>query len=216
VSGCQQLASLYRCEESQFLGEAEKIVKQFKPMQPGQANEGLAVAVDVWSDRGLSVDLKPLVLKQLKVDANSQNSYQAPGYLVRYFAGMAKKSKRDQQLALLDEIATIYVAPLRSVMISSKRTTTATRFVGNSERAYLCLRAITRATLSAPRADVYRARASRTVRWPQAAAELRISGARGQPPNANEKSGCRDGHAEGIAVVTRPGTFPATRVQQRR
>ncbi len=105
-----QLASFYRCEEAQFLGEAEKIVKQFKPVQPGQANEGLAVVVDVWTDRELNVNLQPLVLKQLKIDANSQNSYQVPGYLVRYVTGMAKQSKH-QQLALLDEIATVYVAP---------------------------------------------------------------------------------------------------------
>ena len=106
-----QLAALYRCGEPQFLAEAEKIVKQFKANQPGQSNEGLAVAVDVWSDRGLSVDIQPLVLKQLKIDANTQNSYQAPGYLVRYATGMAKQAKREQQLALLEEIATVYVGP---------------------------------------------------------------------------------------------------------
>jgi tetratricopeptide (TPR) repeat protein len=106
-----QLASLYRCEEAKFLGEAERIVKQFKPIQPGQANEGLAVAVDVWADRGLKVDLQPLVLKQLKIDANSQNSYQAPGYLVRYIVGLAKQAPRGRQLAFLDEVATVYVGP---------------------------------------------------------------------------------------------------------
>ena len=52
--------------------KAEKIVKQFKPMQPGQSNDGMAIAVDVWGDRGLKVELQPLVVKQLKLDLPPQ------------------------------------------------------------------------------------------------------------------------------------------------
>src|SRR5262249_21539075 len=58
-----QLARLYRCDEAQFLAEADKIVKQFKPMQPGQSNDGMAITVDVWTDRALKVDLQSMLLK---------------------------------------------------------------------------------------------------------------------------------------------------------
>ena len=106
-----QLSTLYRCDESKFLEQAERIVKQFKPIQPAQPNDGIAVAADVWIDRNLKVDFQPLILKQLKVDANNQYSSQAPSYLVRYFEGLAKTSPRDRQLAFLDDVATIYIAP---------------------------------------------------------------------------------------------------------
>ncbi|MCC7086295.1 MAG: hypothetical protein IT427_14930 [Pirellulales bacterium] len=106
-----QLASLYRCDEAQFSGEAEKAVKHFRPLQPGQANEGLAIAVDVWADRGLKVDLQPLIIKQLKLDSTAQNSYQAPGYVVRYIEGTAQQSDRERQLAFLEEVAAVYLGP---------------------------------------------------------------------------------------------------------
>jgi hypothetical protein len=106
-----QLATLYRCEESQFVAEAEKIVKLSKPTQPGQTNEGLAIAVDVWADRGLKVDLQPLVVKQLKADASSPYGYVPPDYVMKFVEGMSKTQPRAKQAAFLEEVATIYLGP---------------------------------------------------------------------------------------------------------
>lgn len=106
-----QLATLYRCDEKQFVDEAEKAVKQFKPNQPSQANEGLAIAVDVWAERELKVDLQPLIIKQLKIDAMGQNSYQAPGYVMRYLDSGAQKLDRERLNAFLEEVANVYLGP---------------------------------------------------------------------------------------------------------
>lgn len=107
----EQLASLYRCDEAEFLDRTEDALRSFRTAQTGQENEGLAIAVDVWADRGLDVDLQPLVLRQLKLDVSRPNHYQPPGYLLRLFQGAAEKWDRRRQLALLDEVATIYIAP---------------------------------------------------------------------------------------------------------
>lgn len=108
----EQMAILFRCAEGEFLAKAGEITKNTRPTNPGQTgNEGMAIVVDVWADRELKVDLQPLVLKQLKLEASSPNHYQAPGYVKRFIEGIAKTWDRPQQLAFLEELAKIYLGP---------------------------------------------------------------------------------------------------------
>src|SRR5262249_27718667 len=86
----QRFETLYRCDESEFLEKAQTGIAR-SPSVNGAENTALAVVVDVWVDRNLSIDIQPLVLKQLKQDAASQNGYSPPGYLLQLFQGVAAR-----------------------------------------------------------------------------------------------------------------------------
>lgn len=106
----EQMTTLYRCPEGEFLEHAKGIVRRSRPTQPYQSNQGLNLVVDVWADRGLDVDLQPLLLTHLKQEVGSQNHHQPPGYITTYVVAVAKTG-REKPLAMLDEIATVYIAP---------------------------------------------------------------------------------------------------------
>ena len=67
--------------------------------------------MEVWIDRGLTVDLQPIVLKQLKQDVNGQNQMNPPAYLVQFIGGVGTAGDHGRALALLDAVATIYLGP---------------------------------------------------------------------------------------------------------
>jgi tetratricopeptide (TPR) repeat protein len=106
-----QLAELYRCPDDEFLGHAEDDLRRSHPDPRNSENSTLAIVVDVWADRQLSADLQSLVLRQLKLDVNSPNHSNPPGYLTRYLKGAAATWDHRRQLDFVDELATIYIAP---------------------------------------------------------------------------------------------------------
>ena len=107
----EQYASLYRCDPAEFVVRAEDAVRSARFASRNRNNEGLAIAVDAWVDRQLDVDLQPLVLRQLKLDVSGPNSHTPPGYLRQFLEGVATRWDRPRQLALVEELATIFVGP---------------------------------------------------------------------------------------------------------
>ncbi len=107
----ERMSALYRCESNEFIARAEDAVRDARATSQQGQNEGLAIVVDVWAARDLDVDLREMVLKQLKLDAGQQNHYRVPTYLTSLIEGAADKWDRGRQLEFLDEVATIYIAP---------------------------------------------------------------------------------------------------------
>lgn len=105
------MSVLYRCREDEFVDHAKSFARRPRSPHPAGASDELDLVSQVWIDRKLAVDLEPLVMTQLKRDVNGQNHHQPPAYLVTYLEGLAHAADRAELLAVLDEVATIYMAP---------------------------------------------------------------------------------------------------------
>jgi predicted Zn-dependent protease len=106
-------AKLYRATEDEFLDVARESIRRAGGVNNlGQpSSEPIAAVVEAWADRGLAVDIGPLVLEQLEREVKGQNHHQPPGYLMEYLDQLAQRDNDDATLAMLEDAAIIYVGP---------------------------------------------------------------------------------------------------------
>ena len=108
--GCKllrQLASLYRCASKDYLAAAAPIAKE------PRSGDGLAIVVDVWLTRGLTVDLQPMILDSLRRGVRRMTDQETPTLCpIRYLERLAAQGRMKQAEEAIEEVAEVCLGPL--------------------------------------------------------------------------------------------------------
>ncbi|MBN2291443.1 MAG: tetratricopeptide repeat protein [Pirellulales bacterium] len=111
------LSKLYKCPEGEFMATAAEVAKLNSPaIHPGMpvTNEGQAMVVEAWADRKLSLDIQAMLIKWLQRDIKTNTQYIMPNqheFITRYLSILAERGKREKVMGMLEEVATVLVAP---------------------------------------------------------------------------------------------------------
>ena len=108
-----QLVRLYRCESKDFVSLAKEVVKQNAPSRPGmpEASDGIEIVVNVWADRELAVDIRPMVLDGVRRISRGRGDPDAVPFVVCYLERLVAIGDGKQVQDMLEELATIYLGP---------------------------------------------------------------------------------------------------------
>ncbi len=108
--GCKllrQLASLYRCASKDYLAAAAPIAKE------PRSGDGLAIVVNVWLTRGLTVDLQPMILDSLRRGVRRMTDQETPTLCpIRYLERLAAQGRMKQAEEAIEEVAEVCLGPL--------------------------------------------------------------------------------------------------------
>jgi hypothetical protein len=108
----ERLMKLYRCGSDEFLTLAKSVIKDSAAAMPMTAptGSGLATVVDVWADRGLAVDLQPLILDTVRRNTTDMQTMRS-SFPVRYLESLVAQGDRKRAEDTFDQVTTIYLGP---------------------------------------------------------------------------------------------------------
>ncbi len=101
ASELRDFAALYSCQPADFVKRAEAYIKRKqKTNQFGSQTEQemMLVVIDAWDERGLSVDLSPVLKKQLVAHFTSSNNSHSPAFVEPIAVGIARRSQQPEQI----------------------------------------------------------------------------------------------------------------------